>query len=99
LLLPRGAGVVSATRIEGLPVWFCFPGSPAERAGVRVGDRLLIVNGVVMSNMDSFIEARNRDRARMSVTLQRGNDIHDLEFDFANGSSAAAPSDDSGALS
>jgi hypothetical protein len=41
--------------------------------------------------MDAFIEARSLDRSRMSVTLQRGNAIHDLEFDFANNGSPSTP--------
>jgi C-terminal processing protease CtpA/Prc len=82
---------VSATQIEGIPVWFLFPGSPAEKAGVREGDRLLIVNGVLMNNMDAYVEARNRSSTRMSLTLQRGNAIHDVEFELTPSTAPAAP--------
>jgi S1-C subfamily serine protease len=73
---------MSATQVEGIPVLVLFPGSPAEKAGVRVGDLLLIVNGVLMSDMDAYVNARNLSRDRMSLTLQRGNAIHDLEFEL-----------------
>lgn len=86
-----GGSTVSASQFEGIPVWFCFPGSPAERAGVREGDRLLIVNGVRMGGIQDYLTARERDRKRMSVTIQRGNTIQDLSFEFDEpiGTSAA----------
>jgi hypothetical protein len=58
---------------------------------VRVGDRLLIVNGVLMSNMDSYLEARKRLQNRMTLTLQRGNTIHDVEFEFTSTANPATP--------
>lgn len=73
---------MSASQFEGIPVRFCFPGSPAERAGVREGDRLLIVNGIRMGSIMDFVEARARDAKRISLTLIRGNAIHDMVFDF-----------------
>jgi S1-C subfamily serine protease len=75
---------VSAAQFEGIPVSFCLPGSPAERAGVRQGDKLLFVNGLRMASVDDYIEARAKNPRGMTLTLQRGSDIHDmtLAFDF-----------------
>lgn len=73
---------MSASQFDGIPVWFCFPGSPADRAGVREGDRLLFVNGVRMDGIEDYLNARERDRMRMSITIKRGNTIKDLTFDF-----------------
>lgn len=73
---------MSASQFEGIPVWFCFPGSPAERAGVREGDRLLIVNGVRMGGIEDYLEARTRDRHGMTLTVMRGNSIQDLSFKY-----------------
>lgn len=75
---------MSAAQFTGIPVSFLLPGSPAERAGVRQGDRLLFVNGVRMDSLDDFLTARAKDPRGMSMTLQRGNEIHDMSirFDF-----------------
>jgi C-terminal processing protease CtpA/Prc len=82
---------VSASQFDGIPVWFLFPGSPAERAGVREGDRLLIVNGVRMGDIGDYLTARARDLKGMSVTLQRGNTIQDLSFVFDQPIGSSAP--------
>lgn len=82
---------MSASQFEGIPVRFCLPGSPAERAGVREGDRLLIVNGLRMGNIMDFVEARGRDSKRISLTLLRGNAIHDMEFAFDEPTSVSEP--------
>ena len=73
---------MSASHFEGIPVLFCFPGSPAAKAGVREGDRLLIVNGVRMANILDFVRARAQDARRITLTLMRGNTIHDAAFDL-----------------
>lgn len=74
--------LVSLTKFEGIPVWFCFPGSPAERAGVREGDRLLSVNGVRMGSVFDYVAARARDSSRITLTLLRGNSVHDVTVEL-----------------
>ena len=75
---------MSGEQFTGIPVLSCLPGSPAERAGVRRGDRLLVVNGVRMGTVDDYLTARAIDRRGLTMTLQRGNEIHEvaLAFDF-----------------
>lgn len=77
--------VVSLTKFEGIPVWFCFPGSPAQRAGVREGDRLLSVNGMRMGDVFDYVTARGLDSKRISLTLLRGNNVHDLTVELDGG--------------
>ncbi|HEX6245285.1 MAG TPA: PDZ domain-containing protein [Polyangiales bacterium] len=73
---------MSLTKFEGIPVWFCFPGSPAERAGVREGDRLLAVNGMRMGDVFDYVTARGLDSRRINLTLLRGNSVHDLTVEL-----------------
>ncbi len=48
----RGIGVVFRQPTERGQVLFAFPGSPAERSGIRVGDRLLEVGGRLVAAME-----------------------------------------------
>ena len=73
---------MSAAKFQGLPVWCCFPGSIADRAGVKAGDVLLFANGVRIDSMDAYLDARNRDEARLELTVQRGNRILDFSLDL-----------------
>jgi predicted metalloprotease with PDZ domain len=83
---------VSLTKFEGIPVWFCFPGSPAERAGVREGDRLISVNGMRMGTVFDYVEARRLDAHKITLTVMRGNSVHDLTVEL-DGSYAISPED------
>src|SRR5262245_32332102 len=73
---------VSACKFHGLPVWSCFPGSIADRAGVKAGDVLLFANGMRIDSMDAYLDARGRDAARLELTVQRGNRILDFSLDL-----------------
>jgi S1-C subfamily serine protease len=70
-----------ASRINGVPVLGCRPGSPAERAGVQYGDILVAVNGVPTPDWASYIEARALGRGEMRVELFRAGET--LTFQFA----------------
>lgn len=70
-----------ATRLNGVPVLGCRPGSPAACAGVRYGDIVTAVNDMPTPDWASFIEARTRDRGRMRVELFRAGET--LVFEFA----------------
>jgi S1-C subfamily serine protease len=86
---------VNDQSFQGLPVLCLFPGSAAERAGVKTGDRVLIANGQRIDSLDGYIAARAVYSDRLEITVQRGNEILDmvLVFDRPDGSateSAAA---------
>lgn len=57
---------------------------------MREGDRLLIVNGVAMHSIVDYVKARDLDARRISLTLLRGNAIHDMAFDLEVRSDARA---------
>ncbi|MDH5670948.1 MAG: PDZ domain-containing protein [Myxococcales bacterium] len=67
---------------QGLPVLCCFPGSLAQRAGVRPGDVVLIANGVRIDSVDAYAAARRRDDTQVALTVQRGNRILDFVLRF-----------------
>jgi len=73
---------VSDSKFHGLPVWSCFPGSVAERAGVRAGDVLLFANGMRVDSMDAYLDARRLDTRRLELTVQRGNRVLDFSLDL-----------------
>ncbi len=75
---------------QGLPVLCLFPGSAAERAGVKTGDRVLIANGLRIDSLDGYVAARGVYTDRLELTVQRGNEIVDmvLVFDRPDGSEA-----------
>lgn len=66
-------------------MWCCFPGSVADRAGVKAGDVLLFANGLRIDSMDAYLDARGRDADRLELTVQRGNTILDFSLDLTKG--------------
>jgi S1-C subfamily serine protease len=67
---------------EGMPVLGCIDGSAAAIAGIRVGDRLLEVNGVPVSDASSYIAARALECDMMHVVLRRNEKIMKLTLHF-----------------
>jgi S1-C subfamily serine protease len=73
---------VTDTSFEGLPVLFITPDSPSDKAGIKVGDRILFANGVRIDSAEAYVKARGVNPSRMEVTLQRGNQILDVSYDL-----------------
>ncbi len=61
-----------ATRLNGVPVLGCRPGSPAAVAGVQYGDILMAVNDMPTPDWTAYVEARARNRGCMRVEVFRG---------------------------
>lgn len=83
----RGIGIVMR-RIEGRQrVLFCMPDSPADRAGLRTGDELILIDGEKISRMSSTefggrmrglagtevrLNAKHLDGTELDVAIERG---------------------------
>jgi C-terminal processing protease CtpA/Prc len=77
--------------VQGLPVICLMPGSAAERAGVRCGDRVLIANGHRVETLMEYVRARNVYADRLELTLQRGQQILDMVLVFDQPDGAPRP--------
>ncbi len=84
-----------ATRLQGIPVLGCRPGSPAARAGVRYGDILMAVNDVPTPDWTAYIDARALRPDHMRVEVFRAGET--LIFELAL-SAPAEPVDPVGLL-
>lgn len=76
------SSLIEDTEPEGMPVLGCIDGSAAAIAGVRVGDRLLEVNGMPVSDAKSYIAARQLETDMMHVVLRRNGEIVKLTLHF-----------------
>jgi S1-C subfamily serine protease len=74
-----------ATRLQGVPVLGCRPGSPSARAGVQYGDILMAVNGMATPDWAAYIEARALSPGHMVIEVFRAGDTLTLEFDMPHG--------------
>lgn len=80
-----------ATRLNGVPVLGCRPGSPAAVAGVQYGDILMAVNDMPTPDWAAYIEARALNRGRMRVEVFRGGETLVFEFGLALSSEPIDP--------
>jgi carboxyl-terminal processing protease len=82
----EGIGVVISTEDNITQVTNVFENTPAQRAGVQVGDIFYEVNGESVSNLNNLeLAARVRGPAGTTVTImfQRGDDFVTLEVERA----------------
>ncbi len=66
----------------GMPVLGCIQGSAADAAGIRVGDRVLEVNGMAVSDASSYIVARKLETDLMHVVLRRNGKLLKFTLHF-----------------
>lgn len=71
-----------ANILGGVPILGVVPGSPAERSGLRYGDIVLSLNGVLTDSFEAFLTAHDlnsggellievfRDGTRLSLTMK-----------------------------
>jgi len=76
-------------RYGGLPVLACLPGSSAAASGIRGGDVVFEVNGVLIDGVDSYVHARQKDPDTMHVRLRRNGEV--LTFTLQLASSTLPP--------
>jgi S1-C subfamily serine protease len=80
-----------ATRLKGVPVLGCRPGSPAARAGVQYGDVLMAVNGMATPDWGAYIEARALGQGQMRVEVFRAGETLVFDFELPNPSEPVDP--------
>ncbi len=67
-----------AATVRGVPVWGCLPGSSAAEAGVRYGDIVLEVNGMLTPGINEYLSARALRKDGISLRLFRNG--HELSL-------------------
>lgn len=79
----RSAGLALARRGEDLIVWAVLPGSPAEGAGARAGDRVLSLGGRAAQDLLACddLEATWERCPVLDVVLERGGERLELTWD------------------
>lgn len=71
-----------AATVQGIPVWGCLPGSSAAEAGVRYGDIVLEVNGVLTPSIDEYLAARALRQDGIALRLFRSGDELSVYVEF-----------------
>ena len=64
---------------SGVPVWGVVPGNPADKAGIKIGDKIIAIDGIPTMNAVEYFHAFNKgSRLEKKMTVMRGTQI--LEF-------------------
>lgn len=77
--LKRMQGVVTSRYLEYPEIVSVEPGSPAQKAGVEAGDRLLMLNGRDVRTPDLRIGEMLRPGAQLPIRVRRGLDTRTLQ--------------------
>ena len=78
-----GVGIYLGQKDKELLVIAPMDGTPADRAGVKSGDRIMKIDGVVTANMDSDVAAnkiRGKAGTVVKLTLLRGKETKEIEL-------------------
>ncbi len=83
----EGVGLEMAAHEDEIVVYYPFPGGPAERAGIRPGDRLVAVDGLALDTADRRRRVAElvRGHAGTEVRLQCRRDDGTVEFTVRRG--------------
>lgn len=76
-----GVGAILAPSASGISFGTVFTGSPAEKAGVKPGDRIRRIDGVDASTLtlgDCIQRLRGADGSVVSVQVERGGQVLDI---------------------
>lgn len=68
--------------MNGIAILGALPGSPAAEYGLKYGDVLLSVNGLAMSSVEDFLQARSAAEEKMDLIVRRGTHVLELSLDL-----------------
>jgi S1-C subfamily serine protease len=66
----------------GLNIITVIPGSPAVKAGIKPGDRLIAINGKPINNVEDYSEASKEWAPTRVYDIVRGNQLLTLTLHF-----------------
>jgi S1-C subfamily serine protease len=83
-LLDQHTRLVYQTKLQRLVVHGVEPGSLAHAMGLRTGDRLESVDGMIIHDLDSALRAHMElgDATALEVRIQRGTQWLDFTYTF-----------------
>ncbi len=74
---------VSMSGIPGMPVWGMVDGSPSAKAGIKVGDIVIAVDGKPTPDVKSYWEACKDRGAETKVEVYRAGRILTFTLDLS----------------
>ncbi len=74
-----------AEAYKGVPIWFCMPDSPADRAGLRYGDICLEANGVRTTTPAKYAEACAAAEEKIVMRILRGASEIEIVINLSEG--------------